>query len=93
MSKIVAPWDDATVAALNRWQAAGFVHPFTCGGERSDAVHRYYALAQGQGDRGILVATRDGWVCPACDYRQDWAHDFMVSKPIDPLTFLGRSSA
>lgn len=23
-----------------------------------------------------LVATRDGWVCPTCDYKQDWCHSY-----------------
>jgi hypothetical protein len=25
-----------------------------------------------------LIATKDGWICPACDYKQNWAHSFMV---------------
>jgi hypothetical protein len=29
----------------------------------------------------MLMATSDGWVCPFCDYRQDWAHDFMFHDP------------
>ncbi len=44
-------------------------HPFTCG-NRSD--HPEIA-----GDKGILVPTTRGWICPICDYTQDWAHDFM----------------
>lgn len=27
-----------------------------------------------------LIATEDGWICPACDYKQNWAHDFMADK-------------
>ena len=27
-----------------------------------------------------LIATKDEWVCPVCDYRQDWAHRFMLEK-------------
>ena len=23
-----------------------------------------------------LVATRDGWICPTCDYKQDWCHSY-----------------
>jgi hypothetical protein len=87
--RLIAPWDDATVASLNRWQAAGYVHPFTCRNDRSDAAHRAYAAFHHQGDFGILIATRIGWVCPACGYHQGWAHAHMVIKPIDPATFLG----
>ena len=45
------------------------MHPFTCG-NRSD--HPVVA-----GDKGVLVPTVRGWICPFCDYTQDWAHGFM----------------
>lgn len=41
-------------------------HPYTCD-NRSD--HPVVA-----GDRGVLVPTVRGWICPFCDYTQDWAH-------------------
>lgn len=44
------------------------MHPFTCGGTTGD----------GRDCRHDLVATEDGWVCPACAYTQNWAHDFMA---------------
>lgn len=78
MVQLVAPWSPEQVDALNRWQNNGHVHPFTCGsGRRMDAAHRSYQAEFG-GDHGQLVATPDGWKCPACDYRQNWAHDFMT---------------
>lgn len=49
------------------------MHPFTCA-NRGD--HPEIA-----GDKGILVPTTRGWICPICDYTQDWAHDFMKVKP------------
>jgi len=51
------------------------MHPFTCG-NRDD--HPEIA-----GDKGVLVPTTRGWICPICDYTQDWAHDFMMRKPND----------
>ncbi len=60
---IRAPWTAAQVDNLNRFQRSGLVHPFTCPGH--DA-----------GDRD-LVATRAGFICCHCGYRQDWAHAFM----------------
>ena len=63
--RIAAPWTAAQVDALNRWQRNNLVHEFTCGNEHCDG-----------GDR-TLVATRRGWICCHCDYRQDWAHAFM----------------
>ena len=56
------------VHSLNEYQAVGVMHPFTCGGG-----HR----TEHPDGEGILVATTAGWVCPYCDYRQDWAHDWM----------------
>jgi hypothetical protein len=59
-----APWSDDQVASLNAFQAAGVLHPFTCGGERC---------------RAVLMAEADGWHCPAgCGYKQTWAHPFMA---------------
>lgn len=53
---------DEQIEALNRYQRSDNVHPYTCGGNRTDANH-----LDGE---GVLVATSDGWVCPFCDYRQ-----------------------
>lgn len=67
---ITIPWTDEQVAALNGYQRAGVMHPFTCG-YRDD----HYAV-----DEGILVATPTGWECPYqhCSYMQFWAHPFMA---------------
>jgi len=66
-----APWSDEQVDALNRFQRRGDVHPFTCPNhsEMRDI------------DRA-LFATVNGWICAHCDYRQDWAHEAMVSGPV-----------
>lgn len=77
MSK--APWTNEQVAALNAYQQAGVMHPFTCP-NRSEPGH-VCDPEWGRGDKGVLRATNDGWVCTGCDYTQDWAHDFM-EKPI-----------
>lgn len=51
------------VAALNRWQACGWVHPFTCGKD---------------GCGNDLRATNPGWICsnPNCNYTQSWLQHF-----------------
>ena len=59
---IHAPFTPEQVAALNEYQEGGYMHPFTCGTDKC---------------RETLVATEAGWVCPACDYTQNWAHSFM----------------
>jgi hypothetical protein len=63
---IKAPWTSKQVDSLNQFQHSGMMHPFTCPGH------------EGDGDRN-LVATRSGWICCHCDYRQDWAHDWMCA--------------
>lgn len=58
-----APFTPEQVESLNGFQKCGCVHPFTCGGDKC---------------RSDLVATEEGWVCPNCDYTQNWAHEFMA---------------
>lgn len=70
-----SPWTDEQVKNLNAFQACGFMHPFTCGNDQC---------------RCDLTATNAGWVCPRCDYTQDWAHDFMASGEWTDLSILGR---
>ncbi|MCX5522629.1 hypothetical protein OG342_07090 [Streptomyces bobili] len=69
---IRAPWTPEQVAALNAFQQRGGMHPFTCGGDHAPGSP-------------VLVAHEDGWRCSdpyreGCDYRQDWAHAFMVER-------------
>ncbi|MFB7162295.1 hypothetical protein [Streptomyces sp. NPDC056242] len=65
---INAPWTSEQVDALNRYQQAGRMHPFTCG-----ALHT-------SGQSPVLNATDSGWICPdpTCEYTQDWAHASML---------------
>jgi hypothetical protein len=67
MNEIRPPWDAATVEALNAFQAAGRMHPFTCG---NSSRHR------------TLVATENGWQCLDCEYTQNWAHEFMTDPTL-----------
>lgn len=60
------------VDSLNRYQSDGRFHPFTCGNRKD--IQKTHADGE-----GILVATEDGWICPYCDYKQEWAHEFMLN--------------
>jgi hypothetical protein len=72
-----APWTDAQVENLNRWQQAGHVHPFTCPNDHAESR--------------VLLAQNDGWHCPSCEYTQTWAHAMMaLGPPPDPLQGLRR---
>jgi hypothetical protein len=46
-----------------------------------DEDHRKAAEVMNYGDPGTLTATRHGWYCVGCAYRQNWAHDFMLQGP------------
>lgn len=76
MSDVFTP-DEVENLAHN--QTSGAVHPFTCP-NRGDGNHR-----DAYGDLGALVASTRGWICPFCDYTQDWAHE--SSKTVKHKTF------
>jgi hypothetical protein len=79
-TKLIAPFTQDQVEALNRFQESGSMHPFTCP-DHSDTS---------------LVATEKGWTCPhrimfepgsriasvQCDYTQNWAHKFMADPKV-----------
>jgi hypothetical protein len=60
---IIAPFSANQVEAINKYQDNDFVHPLTCGNNRTDENH-----TDGE---GILKATKDGLICPFCDYKQN----------------------
>lgn len=70
--KSYAPWTVPQATSLNHFQVSGVMHPFTCP-RRGELPHRDTA-----GDVGVLVALVSGWTCVDCNYRQDWAWQWMV---------------
>ncbi len=83
MQQISAPFSAETIHRLNQRQVGvddivGMLHPFTCP-NRADGTH-----GDEGGDRGVLIATTGGWICPHCNYKQDWAHASMA-EPIQPM--------
>jgi hypothetical protein len=68
-----APWTAEQIADLNAYQWSDYYHPYTCGNDRMSRDHQDYQALVG-GDFGQLVATPEGWLCPVCGYRQNWAH-------------------
>ena len=62
------PWTDEQVDGLNAYQKHAPFHEFTCRDDdcragKPDPRSRYAPLR----------ATREGWVCDWCGYRQAWA--------------------
>lgn len=67
--KITAPFSKKQRKALNRYQATGHFHPFTCGmcGRELAAKKRGWACPSGDG------------------YKQGWAHAWMLDPEFLPL--------
>jgi hypothetical protein len=78
-SKISAPFTEAQAAALNQYQRAGRMHPFTCPREHELSRVRHTGQMY-KAETRLVAMVHQGWECPdpACDYTQNWAHTFMV---------------
>ncbi|MFN3611688.1 hypothetical protein [Tepidimonas sp.] len=64
-----APFDPPVIDQINRMQAGVIpspIHPLTC----PNAKDGRHAFAGGY--LGVLVAQRQGLVCPSCGHTQDW---------------------
>jgi len=78
LQQIVTPFTEEQVKNLNQYQEDGFMHPFTCCSSGSDSkCERKNGISE-----GILIASKDGWVCPCGEHTQKWAHAFMAEKKI-----------
>lgn len=75
------------VANLWKYQLGGKMHPFTCA-NRGDGHHRVIGS-----DLGMLIPTVKGWICPFCNYVQDWSHDFMADGSANDIPDLLWSKA
>lgn len=59
-------WTEEQCRHLNAGQQDETHHPYTCG---NNSNHR------------PLIATKQGWICYDCDYRQFWSHETGDDKP------------
>lgn len=92
--KITAPFTPVQVQVLNERQVhvdGGMpIHPFTCPNRGDGIAYDAAGTADDSeathgnegGDRGVLIATENSWVCPHCGYRQDWAFAEMAEPPV-----------
>lgn len=69
---------------LNERQKSGKVHPYTCSGHNISECNRskaYERRHNGDGsevpytdeNEGVLIATKDGWICPCGKYTQKFS--------------------
>jgi len=66
-SVVFTPWSDEQVEILNAYQNNSRLHEHTCLNDHGDLSR-------------TLIATNNGWICPNCDYTQDWAHSFVFKR-------------
>ncbi len=77
-NKIKAPFTDAQVDNIIKYQKTTSGHPFTCCGYNDctrDESNNY----------GVLEVYNEKLVCPCGKYSQDWVHSFMAEE--QPLCF------
>ena len=76
---------------LNDGDVPHIMHEFETQNKGKDYNKDYNDYIQSEKAKGInypeasftqtnLIATKDGWICPVCDYKQYWAHKFMSEK-------------
>lgn len=70
---ITAPFSAKQVKNMNEYQQAGRGHPFTCNATC--------------GRRKPLTATKDGWICPCGEYKQDWTWVPMTKRQSNTRKF------
>ena len=68
---IKAPFSVQQIAALNDFQMWSS-RPVKCKYDHPPL----HALGQ----KGVMVATFKGFICPYCDHKQDWAPNEMVKR-------------
>lgn len=70
MAKVIAPFTPEQVVYLEVWQEVLPVHPYVCPyGENDELIDKN------------LIPTEAGWICPRCDYTQDWCDAHMCEEP------------
>jgi hypothetical protein len=77
--RIYAPWTPEQAANLNGYQFSGAGHPFTCGVDTCLAGDSAVG-GHSRSGRTVMLAAADGWECPACGWRQNWALRFMLDR-------------
>ena len=68
-----APFTDEEIENLKKRQNNGRFHPYTC--DRHAEECEVNVEPRDYSKDGVLIPTREGWVCPCGKYKQDWAHE------------------
>ena len=83
-----APWTDRQVQLINDYQRWGQWAPENCRKSYEDGhkrVHQQYAKEHDLKMPGVMLATREGFVCPVCDERRTYADRHMLLGDFNPI--------
>jgi len=69
---IKAPFTDEKVKELNEYQSSRRMHPYTC--DRKAPECEVNQEPRDRSKDGVLIATKEGWICPCGKYKQNWCH-------------------
>lgn len=65
-----SPFTEEQIDNFNRQQLSGEYHPYTCCSTDNDGNH----CDREKHNWGILIATKNGLICPCGKYTQNWFH-------------------
>jgi hypothetical protein len=85
MEKAHAPFTEDEIKIINDSQDHGMVHPYTCCSPdklAADCMRRNDSGSTFKENQGILIATKDGMICPCGKYKQDWVYAGMLKRNI-----------
>ena len=93
MTSVYAPFTEDQIASLNEYQKSGVFNEFTCGndncpGKRHISYNPKYRPPEPAPTGDTLVAYELGWLCPSCNYTQNWGWKFMADwswKSANPI--------
>lgn len=71
MEELNSPFSEEQIKKLNDYQKSGRFHPLTCDRKAKECEVR--SDPRDFSKDGVLIATKEGWVCPCGKYKQDWA--------------------
>lgn len=85
MDKRKAPFNEEEIKNINKNQENGECHPFTCCSPdnipeclrvkaTTDRFEKNLDISYNSITEGILIATKDGLICPCGKYNQDWVY-------------------
>jgi len=72
-NKVKKQATEQQIKILNERQTCGYLHPYTC--DRSAKECEVHMNPRDYSKDGVLIPTKDGWVCPCGKYKQPYRNE------------------